>query len=104
MTPSKAAGESHSVNTQDYRVAPGGDGPHAATWNDKPHRLIYDLCSEIERLRLTANYTGEVEQLVEALFRIRELTKGENRLQSLTQIAHQALRHQNERTDECPDQ
>jgi hypothetical protein len=39
------------LNTHDYRIAPGGDGPHAATWKDKPHRLIYDLCREVERLR-----------------------------------------------------
>jgi len=38
------------MNTNDYRIAPGGEGPHAATWKDKPHRLIYDLCREIERL------------------------------------------------------
>ena len=27
----------------EYHIAPGGNGPHAATWADKPHRLIYDL-------------------------------------------------------------
>lgn len=80
-----------TVNTQEYRVAPGGDGPHANQWKDKPHRLIYDLCSEVDRLRTTADYEGDVEQLVEALFRIRELTKGEKRLQLIAQIAHQAV-------------
>lgn len=40
------------INTQDYRVAPSGDGPWAATWKDKPHRLIYDLCSAIEGKQL----------------------------------------------------
>lgn len=39
------------LNTEDYRYAPGGEGPQAATWKDKPHRLIYDLCTEVERLR-----------------------------------------------------
>jgi hypothetical protein len=38
------------LNTNDYRNAPGGDGPEAANWADKPHRLVYDLCAEIERL------------------------------------------------------
>jgi hypothetical protein len=33
-----------------YRNAPSGVGPLAATWKDKPHRLIYDLCREVERL------------------------------------------------------
>ena len=41
------------MNTQDYRLAPGGEGPQAATWKDKPHRLVYDLCAEIERLQGT---------------------------------------------------
>ena len=27
----------------DYWLAPGGIGPHAANWADKPHRLIYNL-------------------------------------------------------------
>ena len=38
------------LNTNDYRIAPGGEGPQASTWKDKPHRLIYDLCREVERL------------------------------------------------------
>jgi hypothetical protein len=38
------------LNTNDYRNAPSNIGPQAATWKDKPHRLVYDLCSEIERL------------------------------------------------------
>jgi hypothetical protein len=36
--------------TFDYRRAISGEGPHAADWDDKPHRLVYDLCREIERL------------------------------------------------------
>lgn len=39
------------TTTEDYRNAPGGDGPLAAQWKDKPHRLIYDLCGEVERLQ-----------------------------------------------------
>ena len=45
---------------RDYRVAPGGEGPLAAEWKDKPHRLIYDLCSEVDRLE--AELIGEREQ------------------------------------------
>jgi len=37
--------------TEDYRHAPSGDGPLAYTWKDKPHRLVYDLCRWVERLR-----------------------------------------------------
>lgn len=32
---------------EDYRRAPGGDGPLAAQWQDKPHRLVYDLCKAL---------------------------------------------------------
>lgn len=39
------------LNTQDYRDAVSGKGPQAYNWSDKPHRLIYDLCKEVERLR-----------------------------------------------------
>ncbi|WWT39560.1 hypothetical protein [Microcystis phage Mae-JY02] len=41
------------VNLQlakDCRDAVNGKGPKAYDWSDKPHRLIYDLCREIERL------------------------------------------------------
>ena len=36
--------------TYDCRAAIGGKGPLAYTWQDKPHRLVYDLCREIERI------------------------------------------------------
>ena len=32
------------------RRAVSGGGDFADEWNDKPHRLIYDACREIERL------------------------------------------------------
>jgi hypothetical protein len=31
----------------DYWRAPSGEGPHAYTWDDKPHRLLYDLIAAI---------------------------------------------------------
>jgi hypothetical protein len=40
-----------SFVTQDYREAPSGIGPHAPEWKDKPHRLVYDLASEVDLLR-----------------------------------------------------
>ena len=39
------------IDTDDYRHAIGGVGPRAFEWEDKPHRLVYDLCMEVERLR-----------------------------------------------------
>jgi len=41
----------NDVNTSEYMEAPSGRGPHAYTWEDKPHRLVYRLCSEVDRLR-----------------------------------------------------
>lgn len=43
----------YGTTTDDYRKAPGGDGNSilVLNWNDKPHRLIYDLCNEVDRLR-----------------------------------------------------
>jgi hypothetical protein len=34
--------------TYECRMAVSGKGPRAYDWSDKPHRLIYDLCREIE--------------------------------------------------------
>jgi hypothetical protein len=37
--------------TYEARIAMSGEGPRAYDWIDKPHRLVFDLCREIERLR-----------------------------------------------------
>lgn len=39
--------------TLPFRQAISGDGSRAYEWQDKPHRLVYDLCAEIERLAAT---------------------------------------------------
>lgn len=31
-------------SVRDYHIAPSGEGPKAFEWQDKPHRLVYDLC------------------------------------------------------------
>lgn len=36
---------------EDYWIAPNGDGPLGFTWDDKPHRLLYDLIAEVLHLR-----------------------------------------------------
>ena len=43
--------EKYERNMDDYRNAPSGIGPKVVGWRDKPHRLIYDLCYEVELLR-----------------------------------------------------
>lgn len=40
--------------TTDYREAISGFSDNETLnfdWEDKPHRLVYDLCSEVERLQ-----------------------------------------------------
>ena len=39
------------VDIRDYRLALIDQGKLAATWEDSPGRLVYDLCNEIHRLR-----------------------------------------------------
>ena len=34
--------------TYECRMAIAGEGPRAYEWSDKPHRVVYDLCQEIE--------------------------------------------------------
>ena len=34
--------------TDDFRRAPSGDLPLGPAWINKPHRLVYDLCSALE--------------------------------------------------------
>ena len=36
--------------THDLRIAVSGEGPRAYEWQDKPHRLLYDACTAIEKL------------------------------------------------------
>lgn len=36
--------------TLEARLAVSGRGPRAFQWSDKKHRLVYDLCREIERI------------------------------------------------------
>lgn len=36
--------------TYECRMAVSGEGPRAFDWSDKPHRLVYDLSREVERL------------------------------------------------------
>ena len=47
----KAAGIPHLPTqlTFEARLAISGEGPRAYDWSDKPHRIVYDLCREIER-------------------------------------------------------
>ena len=35
--------------TFEVRLAISGEGPRAYDWSDKPHRIVYDLCREIEK-------------------------------------------------------
>jgi len=57
--------------TYECRMAVSGKGPRAYDWEDKPHRLIYDLCREVERF----SRPSPVEDRVTAPFRLRDRVK-----------------------------
>ena len=56
-----------NINTKDYMLAPSGKGPWAYTWSDKPHRLVYDLCGEVDRLRTQQDKLLAVARYLRAL-------------------------------------
>lgn len=42
------------LNRRAAKCAPSGVGPLAAEWKDKPHRLVYDLCTALEQTGIFA--------------------------------------------------
>lgn len=56
--------------TFEMRLAMSGAGPRAYDWSDKPHRLIYDLCDEIERVRALSTPPAAVVEALENLIEI----------------------------------
>ena len=50
------------------RLGVSGTGPRAYDWSDKPHRLLYDACREVERQSvLIADQERRIEALQEVL-------------------------------------
>lgn len=45
--------------TYQLRMGVSGEGPRAHDWSDKPHRLVYDACSEAERMQDALNYIAD---------------------------------------------
>lgn len=45
-----------SYSLEDYWHAPSGVGPLATEWEDKPHRLIYDLIAALLDARQEGHY------------------------------------------------
>lgn len=63
-------------SVHDYIIAHGGDGPLGAEWQNKPHRLIYDLCGTVQELEqqrdvLTAHLRALVEKWQRAIDTVR---------------------------------
>ena len=50
-----------TYTTHAYRDAPSGKGPLAAAWRDKPHRLVYDLAGEVDRLTGAPGYREPID-------------------------------------------
>ncbi len=53
--------------TDDYKNAPSGIGPKSDEWKDKPHRLVYDVCSEIEKLQAIVDKPPTGDEVFEIL-------------------------------------
>lgn len=51
-------------DTLRYRFAIGGEGDLAGAWADKPHRLVYDLAGEVERLQGALLELGRLDLVV----------------------------------------
>ena len=52
------------ATTDDYRNATSGEGKFGSLgydWSDKPHRLLYDLCDEVDELRREIEFAEVVE-------------------------------------------
>ena len=68
--------------TYELRLAVSGEGPRAYDWSDKPHRLLYDACREIERnagqvTALAAERDAAVAELANLQEKIDELRENE---------------------------
>ena len=59
----KAAGIPHLPTqlTFEARLAISGEGPRAYDWSDKPHRIVFDLCREIEKSAEECDQLREAE-------------------------------------------
>ena len=60
-----------SIDLEAIRNAPSGVGPLASGWRDKPHRLLYDLLAEVDRL------TAELKKGADINGKLLELLKSE---------------------------
>ena len=88
----KAAGIPHLPTqlTFEARLAISGSGPRAYDWSDKPHRIVYDLCREIEK------NAAERDRLREALRDGRRLlaVAQDDRVRLLIQLEQCEKRHE----------
>ena len=65
--------------TYELRLAVSGEGPRAYDWSDKPHRLLYDACREIERnakciVQMVGNQTWLLDPKVTKPYSIQHST------------------------------
>lgn len=61
-----------ALNTDEYRSAPSDScSALGATWRDKPHRLVYDLCNEVDRLHAV------IDGAISDMSRMEEVLDGE---------------------------
>ncbi len=75
--------------TYDLRRAISGEGPRAYDWQDKPHRLVFDACREIEtQAREVDALRSEVARLREALERAAKVADEQTNYTTITPFVH----------------
>lgn len=59
--------------THDLRLGVAGEGPYAYDWKDKPHRLVYTACAQIEANARLIAQAWLIPEMVEALRALAEI-------------------------------
>lgn len=99
-----------NLDTAQYRSAISGEGPLAYTWTDKKHRLVYDLCGEVEALRDALDAArqerdearAEIDACTERHISAVDRGRGAyERVQAERDAARQALRELADAFEEC---
>jgi hypothetical protein len=57
---------------EQYRLAPSGQGQHAAVWADKPHRVVYDVVA------IARDALGHIHELEAKLAAVREYVEDDS--------------------------
>jgi hypothetical protein len=87
----------------DHWIAPGGEGPLAYQWSDKPHRLVYDLIAsrmnaDAELARLRTTIEGQALTLQDSSAALAMVTKERDAQTKLVEACRKFVEHRAEDT------